>query len=170
MADPQESESAPLAVRRRRFLSWAVVVLGSFVGVALGIPIVGYAISPALRRQGQQWNNAGPVSDIPVDQPTKVEYQIERKDGWIQTTSQRSAWVVRYPDGRLVVFDPRCTHLGCPYSWDTVTQRFLCPCHNGVFSIEGLVISGPPPRPLLRYQARVENGDLMVLEEAPSAI
>lgn len=169
MADPQEPESATLAVRRRGFLSWAVIVLGSFVGVAMGIPIIGYAISPALRRVGQQWADAGPVANVPVGQPTKVEYQIDRKDGWIQTTSQRSAWVVRQADGTLIAYDPHCTHLGCPYSWDTVTQRFLCPCHNGVFGIKGMVISGPPPRPLDRYQAQVENGEVMILEEAPSA-
>jgi len=168
MADPHELESVPLAARRRRFLSWSIAVLGAFVGVALGIPIIGYAISPALRREGQQWADAGPVADIPVGQPTKVEYQIDRKDGWIQTTRQHSAWVVRQADGRLIAYDPHCTHLGCPYGWDTVTRKFLCPCHTAVFAIDGTVVSGPPPRPLDRFQAQVVNGNVMILEEAPS--
>jgi menaquinol-cytochrome c reductase iron-sulfur subunit len=167
MADLHDQESGPMPARRR-FLSWTVAILGTFVGVALGIPIIGYAISPALRREGQQWANAGSLDSLTVGQPTKVDYQLQRQDGWIQTTSLRSAWVVRQADGSLVVFDPRCTHLGCPYSWDTVTKRFLCPCHGGVFAADGTVLAGPPPRPLDRYQGRVENNDVMILEEAPS--
>ena len=32
-----------------------------------------------------------------------------------------------------------------------------CACHNGRFTLEGRVISGPPPRPLTAY---VVSGDL----------
>ena len=169
MPNLQDEENSPLVIKRRRFLSWAVGVLGAFVGAAVGIPLVGYAISPALSSEGKPWSDAGLLSDLTVGQPTKVEYVIQRKDGWIQTTSQRSAWVLRQADGSLIAYDPRCTHLGCPYSWDLTTQRFLCPCHNGVFALNGTVISGPPPHALDRFQARVDNGRLMILEEAPSA-
>lgn len=169
MADPHEAEPSPLAARRRRFLSWAVGILGTFVGVALGIPILGYAVSPALRREGKPWADAGPLVDITIGEPTKVEYLIERKDGWIETTNQRSAWVIRQPDNSLIVYNPHCTHLGCPFSWQSAAKRFFCPCHDGVFAMDGSVVSGPPPRPLDRFQARVEDGKLMILEEAPHA-
>ena len=169
MGEPHGEASSPLAIRRRRFLSWAVGVLVTFVGTVLGIPLIGYGISPALRREAKPWADAGPLANLKVGQPTKVEYLMERKDGWMQATSQRSAWVVRQANESLIVFQPRCTHLGCPYNWDTVSQRFLCPCHNGVFAPDGTVISGPPPRPLDRFQARIENGKVMILEEAPRA-
>ena len=36
----------------------------------------------------------------------------------------------------------------------------ICPCHNGVFDPQGRVLGGPPPRPLDRYEYKVENGVL----------
>jgi menaquinol-cytochrome c reductase iron-sulfur subunit len=38
----------------------------------------------------------------------------------------------------------------------------LCPCHSSVFSVDGAVISGPAPRPLDRYETKVENGKLLL--------
>jgi menaquinol-cytochrome c reductase iron-sulfur subunit len=169
MTDLQGKESGPFQIRRRRFLSGAIVTIATFIAAALGIPVLGYAISPALRRQSEPWSDAGPLANVNVGEPTKVEYLIQRKDGWIETTSQHTAWVLRKADGTLTAYDPRCTHLGCPYSWDTTTKRFLCPCHNGVFAIDGSVTSGPPPRPLDRFQVRVQASKIMILEEAPHA-
>jgi menaquinol-cytochrome c reductase iron-sulfur subunit len=157
--------SPDMHTTRRRFLSWAIGVMTSFVGLALGIPVIGHAISPALKGESKPWSDAGPLDAIPMDNPTKVEYLIERKDGWIETTNIRSAWVIRQSSGNLVVYNPRCTHLGCPYSWDPSTRHFLCPCHNGVFDVDGTVLAGPPPRPLDRYKAKVVDGRLLIQEE-----
>lgn len=64
------------------------------------------------------------------------------------------------PEDGYRIFDNHCTHLGCPYHWEASVQRFVCPCHNGVFDINGNVVSGPPPRPLDYYDAKVEGGTL----------
>jgi menaquinol-cytochrome c reductase iron-sulfur subunit len=169
MQDPSEQKPDRVQIARRHFLSWSIGLIGTFIGAALTIPILGYAISPALRRQGQTWADAGPESNLRTGEPVRVEYLVQRKDGWIETAEQKSAWVMRTANGTLISFDPRCTHLGCPYSWDATSKRFLCPCHNGVFGPDGNVISGPPPRPLDRFQARLQDGKVMILEEAPHA-
>jgi Rieske Fe-S protein len=39
---------------------------------------------------------------------------------------------------------------------------YICPCHNGHFSIDGEVISGPPPRPLDVYATKIEDGLLYI--------
>jgi menaquinol-cytochrome c reductase iron-sulfur subunit len=39
-------------------------------------------------------------------------------------------------------------------------ELFLCPCHGGVYYKDGNVAAGPPPRPLFRYDVRVENGEV----------
>ncbi|MGH7814319.1 MAG: ubiquinol-cytochrome c reductase iron-sulfur subunit [Candidatus Binataceae bacterium] len=83
-------------------------------------------------------------------------------EGWETDDSQVTAWVVRRPNG-IEVFDPHCTHLGCAYRWDTQTKEFTCPCHGGVFSITGKVLSGPPPRPLDIYPYEVREGVLYVV-------
>lgn len=62
----------------------------------------------------------------------------------------------------FVVFNPRCTHLNCPYYWDKEKQMFLCPCHDGKFDLDGKVIGGPPPRPLDRLEATMEGDVILV--------
>ena len=83
------------------------------------------------------------------------------------TTERRSsAWVLTSNNKDFIVYDPRCTHLGCPYRWDADKKVFLCPCHNGVFGVDGQVISGPPPRPLNRYAAKVTGDRVMTLPKS----
>lgn len=52
-----------------------------------------------------------------------------------------------------------CTHLGCKVYWEPENNRFFCPCHGGVFDINGNVVSGPPPRPLDNYPVEVDEND-----------
>jgi Rieske Fe-S protein len=46
--------------------------------------------------------------------------------------------------------------------WIAEDERFYCPCHNGVFAKDGSVVSGPPPRPLDRFENKVEDGILYI--------
>ena len=55
-----------------------------------------------------------------------------------------------------------CTHLGCLVNYDQARQIFICPCHNGIYDLEGNVISGPPPRPLPRFAVRITDGDIVI--------
>jgi hypothetical protein len=43
-------------------------------------------------------------------------------------------------------------------------QRFVCPCHGGIYDFEGKVDGGPPVRPLDRFEARVTQGRVEVGE------
>ncbi|HEY1099041.1 MAG TPA: FAD-dependent oxidoreductase [Myxococcota bacterium] len=50
-----------------------------------------------------------------------------------------------------VAFDLRCTHQGCPVAprvVDGEAAGFDCPCHGGRFDADGVVIAGPPKKPL----------------------
>jgi Rieske Fe-S protein len=55
-----------------------------------------------------------------------------------------------------------CTHLGCRVRWIQERGQFLSPCHNGIFDKLGIVISGPPPRPLDRYEIRLEKDQIYI--------
>lgn len=57
-----------------------------------------------------------------------------------------------------------CTHLGCHVRWIADKNKFFCPCHNGVFDKYGNVVSGPPPRPLDRYEVKARDAQLYILE------
>ena len=45
-------------------------------------------------------------------------------------------------------FSAICTHLGCQVEWKRDQEAFVCPCHQGIYSMDGIVLSGPPPTPL----------------------
>lgn len=54
-----------------------------------------------------------------------------------------------------------------PSSGEMGRQRLLSgiisPCHNGLFSIDGEVLGGPPPRPFDQFQTKIENRHIRIL-------
>jgi Rieske Fe-S protein len=69
-------------------------------------------------------------------------------------------------DGRITAFSLVCTHLGCTISLDG--DKFACPCHGSVFSLDGSVIKGPAVRRLDEYETHAENGKITVLSRVKS--
>ena len=150
-------------ISRRSFLRWVIVSAGGLITALLGFLGGGYFLSPLFQRKEEGWIDVGRADDFQAGIPTKVEY-IERKhDAWVTTERRSSAWVLKTPGKEFTAFDPRCTHLGCPYRWNADQKAFMCPCHNAVFDVSGSVVSGPPPRPLDRYPTKVVSGRLMIL-------
>ena len=45
-----------------------------------------------------------------------------------------------------------CTHIGCTVSWVEERNRWECPWHGTFFNVDGVVITGPAPRPLPWYE------------------
>ena len=148
---------------RRSFFSWATAAIAGFATLCLSIPLVGYLISPALRRSRKEWAAIGPIDALRTREPKELSYLITRQDGWMLSTVMRSVWAVKDPDGQIVVYSPMCTHLGCAYRWDSQDSKFKCPCHNSFFDLDGKVLAGPAPRPLDRLPAKLENGRLWVI-------
>ena len=74
-------------------------------------------------------------------------------------TPNDTAIMVRKPDGTLLAYSQKCTHLSCAVYYSIEKNRLECPCHEGYFSIDtGRVLQGPPPRPLPRIELR-QSGD-----------
>lgn len=134
-----------------------------FIGLVLSIPLVGYIVSPGLRRKAEDWAEAGRLSDLAVDTPKELSYIVKEKDGWMETTSVKSVWAVRHPDDGITVYSPICPHLGCAFGWNASDRTFHCPCHGSVFSLSGEVLAGPAPRPLDSLPQKVEEGQLFVI-------
>ena len=68
------------------------------------------------------------------------------------------------------VLSNSCAHLGCPVRWLVNTEgegEFLCPCHGGIYDINGGWVGGPPPRGMYRYtEVKIEeDGKLYVKHE-----
>jgi cytochrome b6-f complex iron-sulfur subunit len=70
--------------------------------------------------------------------------------------------IVKLKGGNLAAFSAVCTHLGCIVQWQKEQNQFLCPCHGGQFSSEGVVVGGPPPKPLAKLLF-VVNGESVTI-------
>ena len=57
-------------------------------------------------------------------------------------------------------------HLGCPVRYVAAAERFICPCHGGVYDFRGMVAGGPPVRPLDRFYTRL-NPNTGLVELGP---
>ena len=149
---------------RRSFFKSGLVFISGLISVAIGIPLVGFAISPAFKKVPKKFVVLGIVDLLRGSHYKKVNYTFQSKDGWIQTNRKRSVYVTDVGNENFVVFSRACSHLNCLVRWEESQEQFLCPCHGGVFDKEGKAIAGPPLRPLERLAVTVEDGVLYVKE------
>jgi menaquinol-cytochrome c reductase iron-sulfur subunit len=147
---------------RRQWLARAFWLASASVAAIVAAPLVGYFVGPLLRRREKPRVVLGRFEDFTPDRPQRIEFSLRVRDGWVTEEGRRAAWVVRRGD-QVLVFDPLCTHLSCAYHWRAETKEFLCPCHNGLYDLDGRVVGGPPPRPLDTYAVTIENGLVYVL-------
>ncbi|MBI1822219.1 MAG: ubiquinol-cytochrome c reductase iron-sulfur subunit [Nitrospirae bacterium] len=153
----------PEEVTRRSFFGKAIAAIAGSIALILSVPILGYTILPALRKREEPWSEVGPVTQLEMNQPKELEVVRSVSSGWMKAASVRSIWAFRKPEGEVVVYSPICTHLGCGYHWDDQKKKFLCPCHNSSFDLNGQVLGGPAPRPLDALPAKVEGDRLYVV-------
>jgi menaquinol-cytochrome c reductase iron-sulfur subunit len=149
-------------VSRRRFYAGIIYGVGFAISAALAIPAALYVLIPPKRRRKQAWVDAGDISKLEPNIPSEVIFDQIRTDGWTSTLQKKTAWVVNIPGEGVVAYGPQCTHLGCAYHWEEGPKQFLCPCHTSIFAVDGKVISGPAPRPLDRYETKVEKNKLLL--------
>ena len=151
-------------INRRDFLGMVTWSIGGLIGAAMGIPAIAYILGPVLQRdRAQNWIRLGAISKVEIGTPTLFKAKIERKTGWIVSEEEIAAFVLTENGRDYIAMSNVCTHLGCRVRWIAGQEQFLSPCHNGIFDKVGNVVSGPPPRPLDRYEVKVENDQLFIL-------
>lgn len=156
----QEQQS--VQTTRRKFYEAVIFGAQALIGAALAIPAVAYLLGPTKHKREADWIDAVDVTTLAPKSPVEVSFRQSRVDGWKVTTEKKTAWVVKLADNNVVAYGPQCTHLGCAYHWEADKNEFVCPCHTTLFSIDGNVISGPAPRPLDRYQTKLDGTKLML--------
>ncbi len=146
---------------RRRLVVGLSVGVASVAGLAVAVPSVG--VLRGIRQVPSIWRGVSPASDLQVGATKLVSFEDPSPLPWAGVTSRTAAWLRRESEQEFVAFAINCTHLGCPVRWLPDAELFMCPCHGGVYYQDGSVASGPPPRPLIRYRTRVENGVVQIL-------
>jgi Rieske Fe-S protein len=66
------------------------------------------------------------------------------------------------------VLSNSCAHLGCPVRWLVNAEgegEFLCPCHGGIYDINGNWVGGPPPRGMYSYpEVKIEEDGMLYVK------
>jgi menaquinol-cytochrome c reductase iron-sulfur subunit len=147
---------------RRNFYVGAIYGIWAVISAALGLPAIIYLFLPPKARQESNFVEIGDVTKLATNSPVEMVFRRNRVDGWKISSEKSTAWVVKQPDNQVVAFGPQCTHLGCAYHWEDSKNEFLCPCHSSLFALDGKVVSGPAPRPLDRFETKVQGTKLLV--------
>lgn len=146
-------------VTRRRFMTAVTHGAGGIAAAAFGLPALGFAIGPIFKRQPFAWQIIGRTEDFTeTSYATKVITIVEgigeagksiayvrKRDPKIDDIGPQDQW------DRYIALSSRCMHLGCPVRYVEAAERFVCPCHGGVYNFRGQVAGGPPVRPLDRF-------------------
>jgi menaquinol-cytochrome c reductase iron-sulfur subunit len=150
------------SLSRRRFLNMVCLAGTGVAGAFLGVPILGYLLSPLLNPTPDVWRDLGTVDQYQVGQTVKVNFEEPSPLPWAGQTADAALWLRRDDQTTFTAFAVNCAHLGCPVSWEAQAELFLCPCHGGVYYADGSVAGGPPPHGLFQYEARVKNGHIEI--------
>jgi len=148
---------------RRNFIVKLLMGGSAFAGLLVSIPFVGALIEPLLGKKNEVWRVIGPVDDFKVGETKLVNFENADPLPWSGVTDKTAAWLRRSTENEFIAFSVNCTHLGCPVRYINDAGLFLCPCHGGVYNNDGSNAAGPPPIPLPRYKARINNNKVEIL-------
>ncbi len=149
---------------RRSFLG-ILIGLGSLgVGALLSAPLIRFALHPLISTTTETvWSHVGKVEEfLSNPAPIKRLISVEQRDGWRKMISEKAIYIIKTNNGQLRALSPVCPHLGCSVPWNESQQKFVCPCHVGVFAASGERLSGPAPRSLDELESKIEDGILKV--------
>ena len=149
LRNPSPAESTRI-ISRRELLDLALAGTGFMAAVAVLGPLGLYMAAPSGGR------------------PTGADVLVGRTDSMAPGAHHRvidgeEFIIVRRDEERFVALSATCTHSEvCLVEWDGERRQLVCPCHRGVFDLQGNVVSGPPPRPLTQRPVVVRDGAVYV--------
>ncbi|MGO8997890.1 MAG: ubiquinol-cytochrome c reductase iron-sulfur subunit [Polyangiaceae bacterium] len=144
MASNDDSRRVP----RRDVLGAAVGGSAAAFTLAVVYPVARF-VEPPSQPSGEPVV-VGRLEEFPIDSAKMV------------LVDDRPVLVLRSSNGELRAFSALCTHLQCVVSYSAERRQIECPCHRGVYSLDGVNIEGPPPRPLDELSVAVSEGSVIV--------
>lgn len=135
---------------RRSVIRW---ILGG--GLAASIvsflyPALKFMNPPAVPEAAVNEVDAGKVTDL------------KPNSGKIVRFGSRPAILIRVNDTEWKAFSAVCTHLNCTVQYRETGHEIWCACHNGLYDLNGRVISGPPPKPLEEYAVHIRGEEVVI--------
>jgi menaquinol-cytochrome c reductase iron-sulfur subunit len=158
----QTEATGPKLLKRRQFLVGLSLAAGGIGAALVGVPVLGFLLSPLLKKEPEVWRTVAKVDDLQIGETMHVAFEDPSPLPWAGVAARTAAWLRRDGQVEFTAFSVNCTHLGCPVRWLADAELFMCPCHGGVYNDDGTVAAGPPPQPLPNYPVRVRNGQVEI--------
>lgn len=136
-------------MKRRRFLKIILTFLGSITFFSFFYSLLKFLTAlPAGTAEAKK--AVLRKSEVPSNEAKNFIY------------NNTPAVILNRQDKGFVAFSRVCTHLGCLVEYSRSKQGFLCPCHAGLYDLEGAVVSGPPPKALASLPLRIEGETIII--------
>ncbi len=161
----EQKDTDEQKVNRRRFLVRLSLAAGVLPALAVSVPIFSALIGPLLQRRRQVWRKVAELANLPVGETKLITFVNADPLPWAGVTAKSAAYLRRESADKIVAFSAHCTHLGCPVRWEDKAKLFMCPCHGGVYYQDGTVAAGPPPKPLVNIDVRINKNTIEIKTE-----
>jgi cytochrome b6-f complex iron-sulfur subunit len=139
-----------MAEDRRTLIQW---LLGTGFGASVFsfvYPALRFMDPPAVPDSATNEAPAGKVSDFRLNSGKIVKF------------GSRPALVIRVGENEWKALSAVCTHLNCTVEYQPARHQIWCACHNGLYDMNGKVVSGPPPAPLEEYDVHLRGEDVVI--------
>ncbi len=156
-------------VTRRRFMTGTAHTAGAIAASSFALPALGFALGPIFKSTPHHWETVGTVGQFVDNNYVPVILTVAANIG---EAGKTTVYVRKFnpeidtdpydKDTPYIAISSRCAHLGCPVRWVDAAERFICPCHGGVYDLKGARVGGPPVRPLDRFYTRVTGENVEV--------
>ena len=154
-------------VSRRKFMEIGILAISGALAAISAIVLARFTVGRAFSKERSKWIEIE-LEDNTIESGSFERFvlEYETKDGWLTRNAKILVYVKRTREDEVIAILAGCTHLGCIVTWDGNRNIFKCPCHEGRYDPDGKVISGPPPAPLKRHPAKVEDGKILLNSES----
>ncbi|MFQ5560366.1 MAG: ubiquinol-cytochrome c reductase iron-sulfur subunit, partial [Nitrospinota bacterium] len=146
-----KSAPAPNTDLVRRRLVKSLFGLFALFGSAFLYSVFRYLLPPGEEKASSKTE----ILSLPLDDIETGGYLMARYKG-------KPVIVVRTEHASVVALSATCSHLGCIVKWNQEANQLNCPCHAAKFDLDGKVLSGPAPKPLPVYPAKISDGKILV--------
>jgi len=139
-----------MTTNRRGIVGW---LLGTGVATSLSAflyPVLKFILPPETAEAAVNEATVAKVSDFKLNSGKIVKF------------GSTPALLVRVSETEWKAYSGVCTHLNCTVQFKDAAHQIWCACHNGLYDLNGKVLSGPPPRPLEEFTVRVRGDEVII--------
>lgn len=141
-------------MNRRTFLNLAIGSGLAGTATALLYPVLRFLLPPEETEAEPEAVKAGPESEFAKGSSKILKF------------GRKPVIVIRDLAGGFHALSATCTHLDCIVQYRKDQDLVWCACHNGKYDLSGKNVSGPPPRPLDRFEVKLVGSEVTVVRAA----